>query len=197
MINQGVIRAMIERFAGGTLATISPTGTADATTFLRGDSTWARTYTPSSSFATTSGSAVDITGIPTTAREIRVHLLGVSLSGTDDLLLQFLDNGGAAITAGYNSSGHGLVGAAVGSSTSTAGFVFRVGAAANTSFLTATLMREASGTTWVGSHVGNRGSAGMIGGGSIAVGGNVTGVRLTRTGADTFDAGSFFAEWRS
>lgn len=186
-MNEAVARALIRRFTRADIAALQ----GDVTTLQ------SQVYTQSATAATTSGGGVNISGIPTTALEIKVHLLGVSLSGTDDLLVQFLDSGGAAITAGYNSSGHGLVGTAVGSSTSTAGFVLRVGAAANTVFLTLTLNRVSGSTTWIGAHVGNRNTAGMVGGGSIAVGGDVTGVRLTRTGADTLDAGSFYAEWRS
>lgn len=39
MIDQGTIRAMIKRFTGP-LAALIPTGTASATTYLRGDGAW-------------------------------------------------------------------------------------------------------------------------------------------------------------
>lgn len=52
--------------------------------------------------ATTSGIAVDFTGVSSTANCITVAFEGVSLSGTDDLLVQIGDSGGVE-TTGYLS----------------------------------------------------------------------------------------------
>jgi hypothetical protein len=158
-----------------------------------------KTSTRSASFATTSGTAVDITGIPTGAISITVVLNGVSLSGTNALLVQLLDGSGTPITTGYTSSGASVVDAAATTVTSsTAGFLLRTVAAGNAAYGVVTLNRIPSTQTWVSSHSLRLGASGCgVGGGSIAAGVNVTGVRLTRSGADTFDAGDFYAEWRS
>ena len=153
----------------------------------------------SSVSATTSGGAVDITGIPTTAVAITLHLKGVSLSGTDDFLVQFLDSGGSPITSGYVSSAGTFNDAAASAVTSsTSGFVVRSNNFATMLSGRMEMTRFPGTTDWAQAHTFKRTTAGIsAGGGDCATGGNVTGIRITRTGADTFDAGSIFAEWRS
>jgi hypothetical protein len=195
-----LFRALENGLAGlGTLATISPTGTADATTFLRGDGTWASPWGRSPVTATTSGTAIDFAGIPTTATAIDLHLIGVSLSGTDQVLVQLLDGSGAPIAAGYTSTGAAAIGAgATTVSSSTAGFVVQAENAANVLSGAMRLRRLPGAQTWLADHTFKRGTNSVaLGGGDIAAGVNVTGIRLTRTGANTFDAGSAFVEWRS
>jgi hypothetical protein len=195
-----IIQGIVASFNGlGTLATISPTGTADATTFLRGDGAWGSPWGRSAVIATTGGTAIDFTGVPTTATAIDLHLIGVSLSGTDQVLVQLLDGSGAPIAAGYTSTGAAVIGAgATTVSSSTAGFVVQAENAANVLSGAMRLRRLPGAQTWLADHTFKRGTNSVaIGGGDIAAGVNVTGIRLTRTGANTFDAGSAFVEWRS
>lgn len=155
--------------------------------------------TRSAEFATTSGTAIDITGIPTSAIAIDLHFNGVSLSGTDQLLVQLLDSGGSPITTGYVSSSLTVNNAASTASTSsTSGFVVRSSLATDVNSGVLILRRIPATTNWVSSHaLAKNSTASNSGGGTAAAGGNVTGIRLTRTGVNTFDAGSIFAEWRS
>lgn len=85
------------------LATLDPTGTPDATTFLRGDGAWSGVATRSAVVATTSGTAFDFTGIPAWANEITITFAGVGFSAGDILIVQLLDAAGAPIAAGYTS----------------------------------------------------------------------------------------------
>jgi hypothetical protein len=154
--------------------------------------------TRSAEFATTSGTAIDITGISTSAVSIDLHFNAVSLSGTDQLLVQLLDSGGSPITTGYVSvSATPANGLATATATSTSGFIVRTSLATDSTSGIMSIRRIPGGTNWVSSHsLAKNTTASNTGGGTAAAGGNVTGIRLTRTGVNTFDAGSIFAEWR-
>jgi hypothetical protein len=81
---------------------IEATGTPGATTFLRGDGSWAGTIT-SGTAVTASGTSVDFTGIPSTAKRITVMFSGVSTNGTSATIIQLGDSGGIE-TTGYLGS---------------------------------------------------------------------------------------------
>lgn len=133
---------------------------------------------------TTSGTTFDFT-IPSSANRVQVILDQVSLSGTDDLLVQLGDSGGIE-TSGYVCSS----GNRVNEVTSTAGFILQQGGnAANLMSGVMTLVRI-SGNIWIGSHAVTKGGAPSAGAGSKTLSAALTTVRLTRTGTNTFDAGS-------
>ena len=141
---------------------------------------------------TTSGTQFDFS-IPAGCRRFSLDLSGVSLSGTDHLLVQLMV-GGSAVTSGY-ASDSGYAGASFyGSVSSTAGMVIQSGNAAGVFRGTIDFdCLDAATYKWVSSHKGglNTGSAfGIMGGGAVTLAGAVTGVRLTRTGSNTFDAGA-------
>lgn len=75
-----------------------------------------------SNTATASGTAVDFTGIPSTAKRVTVMLNGVSTNGTANLLIQIGDSGGIE-TTGYVSTSVGTAAGGNGATSSTAGFV--------------------------------------------------------------------------
>lgn len=136
--------------------------------------------------ASTSGTSIDFTGIPSWVKRITVMLNAVSLSGTDNLLVQI--GSGSLSTSGYVSSGFAY-GASV---TSTAGFVMFAGSAAR--LTTAhVVITNVSGNTWVASCVYAAEVASAGGGvstGNITLGGVLDRISVTRTGTNTFDAGS-------
>lgn len=143
---------------------------------------------PATAVATTSGTTAEITGIPSWARRITVMFLQVSMSGTDNLLVQ-LGTSGGYVTTGYASSS--------GGTSSTAGFVIGVATAARemTGHMVLTLI---SGTTWVGSHSMAQDAAGgnnITGAGRGVLGIVPDRIRLTPTGVTTFDLGSFNVIW--
>lgn len=162
-------------------------GTAN---FLRADATFAFASpgpTVVTAQATTSGTVIDFTSLPTFVSRIIVNFNGVSLNATDDILVQIGDSGGLG-TTGYlgTSSFSG------GSSTNaTGGFPIRIqGAASAVSgqmFLT-----KVSTTEWVSSHNVRVASSAIVhGGGNKALAtGPLDRVRITTIGGSTFDAGS-------
>lgn len=141
--------------------------------------------------ATTSGSTIDFTGIPAGVRQIWVMFRGVSISGTDNILVQLGDSGGFE-TSGYISTGASVAAAGVGVDNSTAGFIVRLSDATDTisGILTLSLM-DAATFLWASGHNTKRSTTIVgFGGGEKALSAELTQVRITVTGANTFDAGS-------
>jgi hypothetical protein len=138
--------------------------------------------------ASTSGTSIDFTGIPSWVKRITVILNGTSISGTANLLIQV--GAGSVTTTGYNSTSTGAD-SSVATSTYTTGFGIRIGNAANivSGHLVLTLI---SGNAWVGSGVtGSTLGLSLMTTGNITLGGTLDRVRITTTnGTDTFDAGS-------
>lgn len=143
------------------------------------------------SAVTTSGTSFDFT-IPTTAREIVLGFNGVTLSGTDDILVQLGDSGGVE-TSGYVSGSF----TDNVNYTSTSGFV--VGIVASSGPVDGAMRLSgmtSSGQTWTSSHGVRNGNLGGAGGGSKVLSAALTTVRVTRTGTDTFTAGSITVAYR-
>jgi hypothetical protein len=138
--------------------------------------------------ATTSGTSIDFTGIPSWVRRITVMLNGVSTNGSSALLVQV--GSGSVTTSGYSSAGGTFnYSNQTAGTTSTAGFcIFNVSSYAVAGHMILTLV---SGNTWVSSHVVRSGESGSGGGVSPALSGTLDRIRLTTVnGTDTFDAGS-------
>jgi hypothetical protein len=141
--------------------------------------------------ASTSGTSIDFTGIPSWVKRITVMLDSVSLNGTDSLLIQLGFSGGFE-TTGYASSSTGTTGAGGGTFSSTSGFAVRFAAAA-ASVSGHMVLTSISSNKWVSSHSAtfDASTAGIVGGGVKTIsGGALTQIRITVNGTDTFDAGS-------
>lgn len=146
--------------------------------------------------ATTSGTSIDFTGIPSWATRITIAFASVSTSGAGNLLWQ-LGTGGVPATTGYNWSegritntpSNGWIGSSSGN-----GFAMWFAAAArnNSGVLTLILVGAnqwaASWTEWNDALAGT-GNTGY-GAGNVTLGGALNMVRLTTTAGDTFDAGN-------
>jgi hypothetical protein len=140
--------------------------------------------------ASTSGTSIDFTGIPSWVKRITVMFSGVSTNGTSSYLVQLGDSGGIE-TTGYVSTGTGVTGGAGGTTSSTSGYIIRsLSAAAITSGqMVITLLGS---NQWCSSYVLTFDSTAMqLGAGSKTLSDTLTQVRITTVnGTDTFDAGS-------
>lgn len=137
--------------------------------------------------ASTSGTSIDFTSIPSWVKRITVMFSGVSTNGTSNLLIQI--GAGSVTTSGYSS---GAWTANTNNSSSTAGFLLTaVFAAAGTLNGNIQICLQ-TGNTWVESHsLGSPGTYNSIGGGFIALSGTLDRIRITTiNGTDTFDAGT-------
>ena len=138
--------------------------------------------------ASTSGTSIDFTGLPSWIKRITVMFNGVSTSGTSQYLVQ-IGSGSTTIT-GYVSASSRTSGGATAYTTYTAGFGWNSQTAAevNSGHMSLT---NISGNIWVSSHAGNSTVCTLSGGGVITLGGTLDRIRITTVnGTDTFDAGS-------
>jgi hypothetical protein len=139
-----------------------------------------------------SGASVTFSSIPSWVKRITMHFSGLSLSGTDEILIR-LSTGGTFATTGYtSSSNYTTVGGGTGGGSSTTGAILKAGAAANALTGSYTFVNIAS-NTWVGtgSHIYDN-DAQFVGteAGKVTLGGTLDGIRVLASGANTFDAGT-------
>jgi hypothetical protein len=137
--------------------------------------------------ASTSGTAIDFTGIPSWVKRVTVMFSGVSTNGSSNGLIQV--GGGSFVTSGYlggsNSTGTETL--------FTAGFGIRNMDAAAAVVHGAIQLLNVSGNTWVASGFTSRSNSAASGGtaGSVTLSGTLDRIRITTVnGTDTFDAGS-------
>jgi hypothetical protein len=139
--------------------------------------------------ASTSGTFIDFTGIPSWVKRVTVMFSGVSTNGTSNPLIQ-IGSGGFSTT--------GYTGASIESSatkaTFTTGFGILAGAAANTIYGHMAITLSGS-NLWIASSnmILLQSSVGfpIAGAGSITLSGTLDRIRLTTVnGTDAFDAGS-------
>ncbi len=139
--------------------------------------------------ATTSGTAIGFTGIPSGTQRITMMLGGVGLSGTDNLIVQIGDSGGYE-TSGYLSASNTNVDTVANSSVaSTSGFIIQTDSA-NISAVVTLVRKDAPNFTWQAIHQGRiSGTVTLDGMGFKDLSAELDRIQITRTGSDTFDAG--------
>lgn len=131
--------------------------------------------------------------LPTGIRRITVNFTGISMSGTDDVLLQ-LSQSATFTTTGYVSAAVICAASSINSASfsSTSGVILPISSAATTaSGRFVCEMLSSAANSWSISCTGAYSSGNVFTGhGSITMAGEVDGVRLIRSSADTFDAGA-------
>ena len=168
---------------------IEATGTPGATTFLRGDGSWAGTIT-SGTAVTASGTAVNFTDIPAGVKRITVMFSGVSTNGSSAVQVQLGDAGGIE-NSGYLHA-FANTSSSVASTNFTSGFGISIGDAGAVRHGVISLNLIGS-NIWACSMVIGRSdaAAGGNGAGSKTLSDTLTQVRITTVnGTDTFDAGT-------
>jgi hypothetical protein len=143
--------------------------------------------------ASTSGTAIDFTGIPSWAKRITVIFAGVSTNGSNFIDIQIGDSGGIEAT-GYAGAQTNIIGGATGGANySGDAFELRYNGTSYvfTGHFVLTLLNSAT-NLWVGSgvHGVNSGLAAMaFSAGQKTLSGALDRLRIS-AGGDTFDAGS-------
>lgn len=148
-------------------------------------------YTLGTEQSSTSGTAIDFTGIDAGTIRIIITFENVSLSGSDNLIVQIGDAGGFE-TSGYVSTGAVITAGGTAVASSTTSYAMRINGAGEIFSGTMELsLKDSSNFTWVSTHAGKRGTDGsLVGGGHKSLSAELTQVRITRSGSNTFDGGS-------
>ena len=146
----------------------------------------ASTMTLATTLATTSGTSVEFTGIPSGVKRISVMFRGVSSSGTDVGLLVQVGTSSGFKTSGYASTTHWGGG---GTSDSTGFSMYGIANANNISGIMT--IAHMGSNIFVASHSGKYNTSnGMFGGGDVDLGGTVDRVAIKTISGGAFDAGS-------
>ncbi len=144
--------------------------------------------------ASTSGTSIDFTGIPSWVKRITVMFNGVSTNGTSVQLIQIGDSGGIEITGYIGTGTSSSTGASPTHSNFTVGFGLNNGSvAAQTQQGIATIaLLDSTTNSWAFSFVGGRDNAvAVFGAGAKSLSSTLDRIRITTVnGTDTFDAGS-------
>ncbi len=176
----------------GAITVLAPLVAGTNTLTLQAGTGTVSMNTLATAVASTSGTSIDFTGIPSWVKRITVMFNGVSGSGSSDFLFQLGDSGGIE-TTGYLGTGS-LVGAATTSATNyTAGFGFAGGGTGAKVWQGAIRFTTITSNTWVADGVFGRSdgnNTAQIGGGKSLTD-VLDRVRITHVnGTDTFDAGT-------
>lgn len=147
--------------------------------------------------ASTSGTSIPFTGIPSWVKRITIMFNGVSTNGTGAYQVQ-IGTGGAATISGYNSSQTQFGGSNQSAGTSgTTGFVFASPGASTNTYSGIMTISNISGNNWVYSSLLNSNGTTFLvagAGNSPALSGTLDYLRVigsaTGSPSDTFDAGS-------
>jgi len=172
-------------------ATTTVVGT-DTTQTLTNKTIQGGSITQGTAVASTSGTSIDFTSIPSWVKRITVMFVSVSTNGSSTVLLQL--GSGSPATTGYAGSCFGaLASSGFGVTNYTTGFGLGADGGAGYSRLGSVVLTLQGINTWT--------CAGILGqndtarfnsvGGAIALSGVLDRVRITTVnGTDTFDAGS-------
>ena len=142
--------------------------------------------------ASTSGTSIDYTSIPSWVKRITVMLNSVSLSGAANSLIQI--GAGSVVTSGYASVSNYSSGAGGAAISATNGFCISnaSNAAEGTTGIATLCLLNSSTNIWVMSFTGKLISTNNVtASGLLTLSGTLDRIRFTTTnGTDTFDAGS-------
>jgi hypothetical protein len=176
------------------LQTVAPSTAGNVLT--SNGTTWASTalsvypLTNGTSQASTSGTSIDFTSIPTWVKRITVMFNGVSTSGTSNMLIQI--GSGSFLTTGYDGSAQNQVASIVLASAVT-GFPLSPTTVAGFIYYGTQVLSKFSGNEWslAGQMIPTSGNINFSTGTNTTLGGVLDRIRITTTnGTDTFDAGS-------
>jgi len=167
--------------------------TAGNVVFSTDGSTWSSTQkiVQGTSVATTSGTSVDFTGIPSWVKRVTMMFNGVSTSGTSYFLLQI--GSGSVTNTGYTSQASN---SATTSGVVTTGFILFSTVSLSTHTISGAVQLFSIGSNvWISNGTASfntvTSASWLFAGNSPALSGALDRVRLTTfNGTDTFDAGS-------
>ena len=147
--------------------------------------------TSGTAVASTSGTSIDFTGIPSWVKRVTVLFQGVSTNGTSRVQVQI--GSGSFITSGYDAFISNIDGTnATSAGSITTGFGWRTAQTAANITYGSGILCLVSGNEWnMNMSTGQTGGGTSFCHGGLTLGGALDRVRITTVnGTDTFDAGS-------
>lgn len=183
--------------SGTGIATIVPPATNTNQTLTLPDSTGTvatlgTSLTLATAVASTSGTSIDFTSIPSWVKRITITFVGVSSNGTSRKIVQLGDAGGFE-TTGYLGASTVAGSATPSGYAATDGFVMNFFAAADVAHGSMTInLVDLASNTWASNHtLGLTSAFAVFGGGSKSLSATLTQIRITtQNGTDAFDAGT-------
>ena len=147
----------------------------------------------SASSVSLSGTAVDFTSIPSGVNWVEIMLAGAALSGTDNILIQVGGSGGIE-NSGYISTSSTVSSGSSAIVSVTVGYVVRT--SGSTGATGKVSMARGSANDWYinGSVLNDTGALTSVAG-NKGITGSLSEIRITRTGSDTFTAGTAIIRW--
>ena len=177
----------------GTLTLSAPLVAGSNTVTLPAATGTISLLTQATAVASTSGTNIDFTGIPSWAKRITVMFSAVSTSGTSVVQIQLGTGSTTYTTSGYVCTANDYVTTPAGA-LFTSGFAVEASSAAAYSRSGQMIISNITGNTWIESSMMQQNTAtarNAYSGGSIALAAALTAVRITTVnGTDTFDAGT-------
>lgn len=148
--------------------------------------------TQGTAVASTSGTSINFTGIPSWVKRITVMFDGVSTSGASPMAIQLGDSGGIENTGYIGAGGYYASGSTTAGLSSTAAMLLQERSTALETNSGTAIISNLSGNTWVMSTtIGSSGNKLFTGGSSKSLSATLDRIRITTAnGTDTFDAGS-------
>lgn len=141
---------------------------------------------------TTSGTAIDFTGIPSWTKRVTLVFSGLSHNGSTNMLIQIGDSGGIETTGYVSSSNYLYGGFASGNTSSTSGYSILNGNAGNVLTGSVTIV-NVSANTWVATglyNLDNTTGYTLMTAGTKTLSATLDRLRITTTnGTDAFDSG--------
>ena len=185
-----------------TIDSILPSQSGNAGKFLTTNGTAASWGSGSSlvlgtPVATTSGTAIDFTGIPAGVKQIIISFDGVSTATNDNFYIQIGDSGGIE-TSGYKSTGAYTNSSSASGNDSTSAFYFNTGAATNvySGLMVLSLLDQSTNTWSCFGSISTTGNTILYSSGSKSLSATLDRVRLTTVTAVTFDAGKMNIQYQ-
>lgn len=147
--------------------------------------------TSGTAVASTSGTSIDFTGIPSSAKRITVMFNGVSTNGTSNIVLQLGDSGGIE-TTGYSGSNSALSSSATSTTSTTSNItVYSQASAAEVVSGLATICLIGSNTWAISGTMSSSSSRSTTFGYAKTLSDTLDRIRISGgNGTDTFDAGT-------
>ena len=173
-------------------STLGVTGAITGSSTVAGSTGILYPLTSGTAVASTSGTSIDFTGIPSWVKRITMMWEAVSSSGTSSNIIQLGTSAGIQ-TASYLGAG-GYSGGAPVTDNYSSGYLIKTALAASSlhGTLTLTLLNASTGLWCMSYILGNTNESYIrFGAGSKTLSGTLDRIRLTTVnGTDTFDAGS-------